>query len=107
MKKIEKFAWSAYILPGKEKEYKKRHDNIWPEMKKMLDDAGIVNYTIWLKGNELFGYYECTKGIKYAMKVQNTSPVVKKWNKYMKDVMVMETKGKTAQPKLKRMFTFK
>lgn len=108
MKKVEKFSWSAYILPNKQAEYIKRHQNIWPEMKQVLAKAGIVNYTIWLgDDNRLFGYYECTKGIAYAMKIQNNSPVVKRWNEYMKDVMMMKVSKKAAQPKLKKVFSFK
>ena len=105
---MEKYAWKAIVLDGMLDEYIKRHDEIWPEMKQILEDAGIVNYTIWNVGNELFGYYECEKGIEYAAKVQNESPVVDKWNEYMKDVMVMEADPETgAQPLLKKVFTFK
>lgn len=86
---MERFAWKAIVLPGKLEEYKKRHDNIWPEMTTVLNDAGVHNYTIWNVGNELFGYYEC-ESIEYAAKVQAESPVVDKWNEYMKDVMIME-----------------
>ena len=32
-------------------------------MKRVLKEAGISNYTIWNVGNELFGYFECEKGV--------------------------------------------
>lgn len=86
---MERFAWKARVLPGKLDEYIRRHDEIWPEMTKVLNDAGIRNYTIWTTGEELFGYYECDS-VEHAAKVQATSPVVDKWNAYMKEVMVME-----------------
>ena len=54
---MERYAWKAEILPGKLEEYITRHNNIWPEMKQVLHEAGIRNYTIWNVGNELFGYY--------------------------------------------------
>lgn len=102
---MEKYAWKATLLDGQLHEYKRRHDEIWPEMKKLLSDAGIVNYTIWNVGNELFGYYECTKGIAFAAKLQSESEIVAKWNEYMKDVMVMDTDPETgAQPQLIKMF---
>ncbi|MDY6367624.1 MAG: L-rhamnose mutarotase [Clostridia bacterium] len=105
---MEKYAWSAKVKPGKEAEYKRRHDEIWQEMKDVLSAAGIVNYSIWLSGNMLFGYYECEKGVEYAAKVQAESPVVDKWNEYMKDVMEMDLDPETgAQPHLKKMFEFK
>ena len=61
---MERFAWKAVVKDGMLSEYKKRHDNIWPELKQVLKDAGISNYTIWNTGNELFGYFECDKGVQ-------------------------------------------
>ena len=102
---MERYAWKAIILPGKKDEYVRRHNEIWPEMVDALHSAGIHNYTIWNVGNELFGYYEGEHGRAYAAKVQAESPVVARWNEYMKDVMVMEMDPETgAQPQLKRVF---
>jgi L-rhamnose mutarotase len=102
---VERYAWKAILHKGKLEEYKKRHDEIWPEMKQVLKAAGISNYTIWHVGNELFGYYECEKGADYAAKVQGESSVVAKWNEYMKDVMTLAMDSKTgAQAKLEQVF---
>ncbi len=102
---MERYAWKAIILPGKKDEYVRRHNEIWPEMVETLHSAGIHNYTIWNVGNELFGYYECEHGRAYAAKVQAESPIVARWNEYMKDVMVMEMDPETgAQPQLERVF---
>jgi L-rhamnose mutarotase len=104
---MEKYAWKAKLLEGKKEEYISRHDEIWTEMKQVLAEAGISNYSIWLSGNELFGYYECEKGIAHAAETQAKSEVVARWNKYMKDVMVMEPDPVTgAQPKLEQVFAF-
>ncbi len=104
---MERYAWKAIVKDGMLEEYKRRHDEIWQEMKDVLCEAGIKNYTIWNVGNELFGYYECERGIAYAAKVQAESEVVKRWNVYMEDVMTMETDAETgAQPKLKCVFSF-
>jgi len=102
---MEKYAWSAKIVDGKENEYVKRHDEIWQELKDLLTEAGIRNYTIWKNGTTLFGYYECEKGVEYATKMQAESPIVDKWNEYMKDVLIMEFDPETgAQPKLVKVF---
>lgn len=94
------------IKEGMIDEYVRRHNEIWPEMVKVLKDAGIKNYTIWNTGCELFGYYECEKGVDYAAKVQSESPVVDKWNEYMKDILIMEPDPETgAQPLLKKVFS--
>ena len=101
---MERYAWKAKVLPGMLDEYQKRHDAIWPELKEVLKAAGIRNYTIWNVGEDLFGYYECDS-VAYAAKVQAESPVVDRWNEYMKDVMVMEMDPVTgAQPLMKQVF---
>lgn len=104
--RVEKYAWKAKIVDGKIEEYEKRHNEIWQEMKDVLKSAGIRNYTIWNTGNELFGYYECDS-IEYASNVQNSSEVVKKWDEYMKDILIMEKDPVTgAQPLLRCVFSF-
>lgn len=103
---MERFAWKAVVKDGMLDEYINRHANIWPEMKDVLKKAGISNYTIWNTGNELFGYFECEKGVAFAEETQARSEVVDKWNEYMKDVMVMEMDPETgAQPKMKQVFS--
>lgn len=102
---MERFAWMGRIKPGQQAEYKKRHDEIWPEMTALLKEAGIKNYTIWSDGEMLFGYYECEKGIAFAEKTQARSPVVDRWNVYMQDVLELVMDPVTgAQPKLQQMF---
>ena len=102
---MERYAWRARVLPGMREEYRKRHDEIWPEMTAVLREAGICNYSIWMDGDELFGYYECKVSAAHAARVQSGSPVVDKWNEYMKDVMMMEMDEKTgAQPKMIQVF---
>lgn len=102
---MDRYAWKAMLKPGMKAEYKRRHDAIWPEMVALLKAAGIRNYTIWNVGDELFGYYECEKGLDYAAGVQAESPIVDKWNQYMEDVMTMPLDPDTGvQPKLERMF---
>ena len=102
---MERMAWKGRIKPGCKAEYIRRHDAIWPEMKALLKEAGICNYTIFANGEELFGYYECEKGIAFAEKTQASSPVVDRWNEYMKDILELEMDPVTgAQPKLEPVF---
>ena len=105
---MERYAWKAVVKDGMKEGYVRRHNEIWPELVEVLKQAGIVNYSIWNVGNELFGYYECEKGADYAARVQAESPVVDRWNEYMKDVMVMEMDPVTgAQPKAEEVFYLK
>jgi len=103
---MERYAWRATLREGMREEYIRRHDNLWPEMKEMLHEAGIRNYTIWNVGSELFGYYECDS-VSSAAEIQAKSEINAKWDAYMKDVMFVEKDPVTgAQPRLKQVFFF-
>lgn len=104
---MDKVTWTARILPGMLAEYVRRHDEIWPEMTALLNEAGIRNYSIWQAGDRLFGYYECDSAQR-ALKVQAESPVVARWNVYMQDVMEMEKDPASGEPmQLRQVFEHK
>lgn len=80
-------AFKMKLKSGYEKEYKKRHDAIWPELSKELSNAGISDYSIFLDEETLtlFAFQKLT--------LNNTSSelpeteIVKKWWNYMSDIM--------------------
>src|SRR3954447_24741867 len=53
----EQIAFRMNLNPGQAHEYRKRHDEIFPELSKALKDAGVSDYSIWLdaEANHLFG----------------------------------------------------
>ena len=102
---MERMAWKGRIKPGCKAEYIRRHNEIWPEMKQVLKSSVVCNYTIFANGDELFAYYECEKGVAFAERTQAESPVVDRWNAYMKDILELEMDPVTgAQPKLEPVF---
>lgn len=86
---MERYIWTAKVLPGKLDEYVRRHREMWPEMTEALNQAGIHNYTIWQRGDRLIGYYEC-ESVRRALEIQDGTPVVQKWRDSMKNLMAME-----------------
>jgi len=46
------------LLPGREAEYRRRHAAVWPAMLDALRVAGARNYSIFLRGVDLFAYLE-------------------------------------------------
>ncbi len=44
---MSNYAWVLEVRPGYEEEYKKRHDEIWPELSSALTSLGISNYSIY------------------------------------------------------------
>lgn len=84
MARIRK-AFVMTLHPGNEAEYKRRHDEIWPEMATMLHAHGVHNYSIYLHGTALFAYAEIDSEEKW--KTIAREPITQKWWKYMGDIM--------------------
>ncbi len=49
----EKYAFRMFLNPGCVAEYKKRHDEIWPELVTLLQATGISDYSIYLDEQHL------------------------------------------------------
>ena len=80
-------AFVMSVHPGREAEYEKRHNPIWPELEAALKAHGVHNYSIFLHAetNLLFGYAEIESEARWAAIAQ--TPECRKWWAYMKDVM--------------------
>ncbi|WP_255587201.1 L-rhamnose mutarotase [Hephaestia mangrovi] len=80
-------AFRMRLKPGVVAEYKKRHDEIWPELAHLLHDSGIRDYSIFLD--------EETLGLFAVLKLTDDNnrdalpdhPVMKKWWDYMAPLM--------------------
>ena len=84
---MKRLAFKMKLKPGFAAEYKKRHDAIWPELKKLLYDAGVRDYSIFLdeETNILFAVQKVV-GEGGSQDLGQTE-IVQKWWKYMADIM--------------------
>ncbi|MDF2485005.1 MAG: L-rhamnose mutarotase RhaM [Herbinix sp.] len=75
------------LLDGREEEYTKRHNELWPEMVDMLHAHGGKNYTIFLdrETNILFGTIEISDEELWAKAADTT--INRKWWDFMADIM--------------------
>jgi len=84
---MQRIAFKMKLFRGHEDEYKIRHDEIWDELKELLKQTGISDYSIFLdkETNHLFAYLtiDDTKKLDQLSK----EPIMKKWWSYMKDIM--------------------
>ena len=55
---MQRIAFVMKVRPGHEEEYRRRHQAVWPEMLQALKEAGCSNYSIFMRGRELFAYME-------------------------------------------------
>lgn len=84
---MEKFAFKMRLNPGCRDAYKKRHDEIWPELVELLKAAGISDYSIHLddETNILFGVLWRVEG--HGMADLPAHPVMQRWWAHMADIM--------------------
>ena len=80
-------AFKMKIKPGAEREYKRRHDEIWPELVKELEAAGVSDYSIYLDEETLTLFaFQKLKDHNASAALPQTA-IVKKWWSAMADIM--------------------
>ena len=84
---MKRLAFKMHLNEGQKEEYKKRHNEIWPELKKLLKNAGVSEYSIFLdeETNTLFAFQKL-EGDGGSQDLGQTE-IVKKWWKFMADIM--------------------
>jgi L-rhamnose mutarotase len=84
---MQRLAFKMSLFKGREDEYLKRHNELWPDLQELLKTTGISKYSIFLdeSTNSLFGVLE----VPDAGALDNLSdhPVMKRWWAYMSDIM--------------------
>ena len=84
---MKRSAFKMKLKPGSTTEYKRRHANIWPELKLLLSESGVYDYTIFLdeETDTLFAFQK-TRGEQGSQDLAGAE-VVQRWWAYMADIM--------------------
>ena len=84
---MERVAFKMYLNEGQKEEYKKRHNELWPELHQLLKDAGVSEYSIFLdeETNILFAFQKLS-GTGSSQDLGKTE-IVQKWWAFMSDIM--------------------
>ena len=100
----DQIAFRMTLFPGRAAEYRKRHDNIFPELSQALKDAGISDYSIWLdaEANHLFGIL--TRSDDHTMDRLPETEVMQRWWAHMSDLMATDADNVPVSIPLKRVF---
>ena len=93
---MEQIAFKMKLFPGQAAEYKRRHDEIWPELTALLRESGASDYSIFLdpETNILFAVLRRADG--HSMDDLPKHPVMRRWWDYMKDIMAYAPDGTPA-----------
>ena len=104
MENKKRMAFRMHLKPGFKEEYKRRHAALWPEMKAILKEQGVSNYSIFLdeETGYLFGYQEVVGDA--GSQDLGDRPIVQKWWDYMADIMDVNPDNSPVSIPMEQMF---
>lgn len=77
---MKRYGMVIGVQPEKIEEYKKLHAAVWPEVLKKITECNIRNYSIYLKDNTLFSYFEYIgEDFDADMAKMAADPTTQKW----------------------------
>ena len=79
---MERVGFTMRVLPGREAEYRRRHAAVWPDMLDALRSAGARDYSIFIRGSDLFAYLVVDDFDAFRASMA-TSPVNARWQAEM------------------------
>lgn len=104
---MNRLAFKMHLNQGQKEEYIKRHNEIWTELKRLLKDSGVSEYSIFLdeETNTLFAFQkvEDDGGSQDLGKME----IVKKWWDFMADVMKVNPDNSPVSVELEEVFYLK
>lgn len=104
---MERKAFKMYLKPGFEKEYEKRHNEIWPELKQLIQESGVYDYSIfWDKETNILFALQKVKSGAGSQDLGN-NPIVQKWWAYMADIMQTNPDNSPVSLELNEVFYLK
>lgn len=90
---MSRIAFKMKILPGQRAEYKKRHDEIWPELVALLGSHGVYDYSIFLdeQNDTLFAVQNRREG--HSADELPTVELMQRWFRHMDGLLVLKSDG--------------
>lgn len=101
---MEKIAFKMLLNPGQAGEYKKRHDEIWPDLVLLLKQAGISDYSIFLDEETGILFAVLWRNNTHQMDQLPHKDLMQKWWFFMADIMQTNADGSPLSIPLKQMF---
>ncbi len=101
---MKREAFKMYLKPGYEAEYERRHREIWPEVKQLLKESGVSDYSIyWDKDTNILFAIQKVSGEASSQDLGD-NPIIQKWWTYMADIMETNPDNSPVSIPLKEVF---
>ena len=97
-------AFVMSVQEGREEEYERRHNPIWPELEAALKAHGVHNYSIFLlpATRQLFAYAEIESEEQWDAIAQ--TDVCRRWWAHMREVMPSNPDDSPVSEELRQVF---
>lgn len=99
-------AFRMKLKPGTVDEYRRRHDELWPELGQALSEAGIYDYSIFLDEETLHLFAVLRVKPEDKTAALPLQPVMQRWWDYMADLMEVQPGNRPVEWPLVPMFHF-
>jgi len=88
---MERLCFTFETRPGTAAEYKRRHDEIWPELVADIEAAGLSDYSLFRRGDSVIGYVKCDPDVATCFGKLGSSQANARWAEWFEDVIVSLT----------------
>lgn len=101
---MQRLAFKMKLNQGQKEAYIKRHNDLWPELKKLLKANGVSEYSIFLdeETHTLFAFQKVS-GDGGSQDLANNA-IVKKWWDFMADIMEVNPDNSPVSTSLQELF---
>jgi L-rhamnose mutarotase len=83
---MQRGAWLFKLKAGKEEEYRRAHQEVWPELIRAAREAGLRNHSVFVAGDSVFAYAEA-EDLETALARLDAVQVTRDWNAAMAELM--------------------
>lgn len=87
---MKRKSFKMYLKEGCQEEYMKRYNALWPDLKELFRDCGILDFTIYLdkETNWLYAFQTLEK--HFDEKAVSDNLIMKRWWEFMSDIVHMD-----------------
>lgn len=84
---MQRIAFTMQLLPGNACAYRRRHDELWPELGELLKRAGVSDYHIFLDPGTNTLFATLLRSDDHTMDALPLEPLMQAWWTSMADLM--------------------
>ena len=101
---MQRLAFKMKLNAGQKEAYTKRHNELWPELRTLLKENGVSEYSIFLdeETNTLFAFQKVSG--EGGSQDLSSNEIVKKWWDFMADIMVVNSDNSPVSIPLEEVF---